>query len=73
MEAKEYISKLRSMGLSQQDIADRCGMQQSAVSKIESGAVQDVLSRSYRAIQALYDEVLRIDRKSKRNKARAKG
>ena len=57
MEAKDYVTAIRSFKLTQAQIAERTGMEQSTISKIENGVVKDVLSVSYRALQSLYAEL----------------
>lgn len=56
MEARDYVSDLRSWGFTQAQIADRTGIGQGTISKIERGAVEDVLSRNYRSLQAMHAE-----------------
>lgn len=58
MEAQNYVQELRERGLTQAQIAARTGIPQPTVSKIMRGAVDDVLSRNYRALQALHAEVV---------------
>lgn len=57
MEAKELVLAIRAHGLTQSQIAERTGIPQPTISKIERGDVQDVMSRSYRALQALLEGV----------------
>lgn len=59
----ELVKALRKKGLTQQQIADRSGVPQSAISKIERGTVRDVLSARYFALQALHAEVYGATRK----------
>ncbi len=53
MEAKQYVEAIRAYGLTQVQISQKTGIPQSTISKIERGDVQDVMSRNYRALQAL--------------------
>ncbi len=58
MEAKDYVTAIRAAGLTQAQIADETGIPQPTISKIERGAVSDVMSRNYRALQALHGRVV---------------
>jgi transcriptional regulator with XRE-family HTH domain len=58
MEAKDYLAAIRAHKLTQAQIAERTGIPQPTISKIERGDIKDVLSRNYRALQALHDELL---------------
>lgn len=58
MEARDYVTALIEAGLTQQQIAERVDIPQPTISKIARGDVKDVLSRNYRRLQALHDEVL---------------
>lgn len=57
MDAKDYLRGIRAAGLTQVEVADRTGITQSTISKIERGDVKDVMSKNYRALQALHAEV----------------
>jgi transcriptional regulator with XRE-family HTH domain len=57
MEAKDYVAAIRAHGLTQAQIAERTGIPQPTISKIERGDVSDVMSRNYRALQALTAEL----------------
>lgn len=57
MEAKDYVIAIHSEGLTQAQIALRSGIPQPTISKIMRGEVRDVMSRNYRALQALHAEV----------------
>ena len=57
MEARDYVAAIRVYGLTQAQIADRTGIPQPTVSKIERGDVADVMSRNYRALQTLLAEL----------------
>lgn len=59
MEAKDYLIEIQAHGkLTQQQITDRSGIPQPTVSKILRGDVGDVMSKNYRALQALHAEVM---------------
>lgn len=58
MEARDYVLALIELGLTQTVIAERTGIPQPTVSKVARGDVADVLSRNYRKLQALHEEVL---------------
>lgn len=58
MEAQDYLRAIRELKLTQAQIAERTGIPQPTISKIERGEVEDVMSRNYRALQALYDELI---------------
>lgn len=57
MEAKDFIREIRKYGLNQQEIAEKSGLNQPAISKIERGDVSDVRSKTYRALQSLYEKL----------------
>lgn len=57
MEARDFIEALIKAGLTQVEIAARSGIPQPAISKVARGEVADVLSRNYRRLQALYEEI----------------
>lgn len=57
MEAKDYLTAIRGKGWTQAQISARTGIPQPTISKIERGEVSDVLSRNYRALQALHAEL----------------
>lgn len=57
MEARDFIEVLVRAGLTQVEIAARSGIPQPTISKVARGEVADVLSRNYRRLQALHDEV----------------
>lgn len=56
MEARDFVTDLQSWGLTQTQIAERSGIPQPTVSKIARGAVDDVLSKNYRSLEALHKE-----------------
>lgn len=58
MEAQDFVSALVKSGMTQQQIAERTGIPQPTLSKVLRGEVKDVLSRNYRQLQSLHDEVL---------------
>lgn len=57
MEAKDYVLAIKAHKLTQEQIAERTGIPQPTISKIERGDVKDVMSRNYRALQALHTEL----------------
>lgn len=57
MEAKDYVDAIRKLGLTQAQIAEKTGIPQPTISKIERGDVSDVMSRNYRALQSLHGEL----------------
>lgn len=58
MEAKDYVDVIRKLGLTQAQIAEKTGIPQPTISKIERGDVSDVMSRNYRALQSLHSELV---------------
>ena len=58
MEARDFINALTASGLTQSDIAERTGIPQPTISKVARGDVADVLSRNYRKLQVLHDELI---------------
>lgn len=54
MEAKDYVLALKGMKLTQVQISEGTGIKQPTISKIERGEVDDVMSKSYRALQSFY-------------------
>jgi len=60
MEAKDYVLAIREHGLTQDQIAEKTGIPQPTISKIARGDVADVMSRNYRALQALHNELIGI-------------
>ena len=57
MEARDIVNELLELGLTQKQIEERTGITQPTISKIARGDVADVLSRSYRKLQAVLEEV----------------
>lgn len=58
MEAKDYVLAIRAFGLTQTEVAERTGIPQPTISKIERGDVEDVMSKNYRALQTLHAELI---------------
>ena len=58
MEARDYVLSIRSRGLTQGQVAQKTGIPQPTISKIERGEVSDVMSRNYRALQALHEHLM---------------
>lgn len=58
MEAQDYVAAIRRKGLTQREIAEKTHIPQPTISKIERGDVNDVMSRNYRALQTLLDELV---------------
>lgn len=56
MEARDYVLGMRSWKWTQAEIAEKTGIPQPTISKIERGETDDVLSRNYRSLQAVYEE-----------------
>jgi transcriptional regulator with XRE-family HTH domain len=54
MEARDFVLDLKRWGLTQAQIAERAGISQGTVSKLERGEVDDVLSRNYRRLEAIH-------------------
>lgn len=54
MEARDYVQALINAGLTQKQIEEGSGISQPTISKIITGKVDDVLSTSYRKLQALH-------------------
>jgi transcriptional regulator with XRE-family HTH domain len=59
MEAKDYLTAIRAYGMTQAEVSAHTGIPQPTISKIERGEVEDVMSRNYRALQALHRKVVR--------------
>ena len=58
MEAKDYLAAIRKHPeMTQARVAERTGIPQPTISKIERGDVDDVMSRNYRALQSLYEQI----------------
>lgn len=61
MEAIDYLKAIRDKGLTQNQVAERTGIPQPTISKIERGDIRDVRSKSYRALAVLHGEVVNQD------------
>lgn len=61
MEARDYVLALKQNGMTQVQIEERTGIPQPTISKIERGDVADVMSKTYRALKATYDEVTAVE------------
>jgi transcriptional regulator with XRE-family HTH domain len=57
MQVHELLKEIRNHGLTQVQVAERSGLPQSTISKLERGEVADVMSRSYLSLLALYNEL----------------
>ena len=57
MTAQELLRSIRDHHLTQAQIAERTGIPQPTISKIERGLVDDVLSQTYLKLKALHDEL----------------
>jgi transcriptional regulator with XRE-family HTH domain len=64
MTAQDYLKAIRATGLTQAQVAERTGIPQGTISKIETGLVKDVLSKTYIALQALHGELLAPKRRA---------
>jgi transcriptional regulator with XRE-family HTH domain len=53
----DLLKDIRATGLTQAQVAERTGIPQPTISKIERGDVQDVMSRNYVALQGLHGEL----------------
>lgn len=58
MEARDFINALTGLGLTQSQIAERTGIPQPTISKVARGDVADVMSRNYRKLKVLHDELV---------------
>lgn len=54
---QQVLQGIRAFGLTQAEVAARTGVPQSTISKVERGTVEDVMSRSYLALLALYEQL----------------
>lgn len=52
-QAKEIVSELLALGMTQDDISMKTGIPQPTISKIVTGRVSDVMSQTYLKLQAL--------------------
>jgi transcriptional regulator with XRE-family HTH domain len=71
MEPKQLVDALTERGWTQKQIEERTGIPQPTVSKIARGDVNDVMSRSYRALLTVYQEVLAAEAKALRKQLKA--
>lgn len=60
LEAKQLVTLLRGRGLSQKQIAQRCGVTQGAISHIETGRRKNVLASTQRQLETLAAETADI-------------
>lgn len=60
MKPRELVEALRAMGLTQKQIQERTGIPQSTISKIGLGRIHDVMSRRYVALQAAYEQQMKV-------------
>lgn len=61
MEAKDYLQAIRKRGLTQAQVAERTGIPQPTISKIERGDVADVMSKNYRSLQQLHADLINTE------------
>lgn len=59
MEAKDLVLAIRAFGLTQAEVTEKTGIPQPTISKIERGEVEDVMSKNYRALLALHEELVK--------------
>jgi transcriptional regulator with XRE-family HTH domain len=71
MEPKQLVDALTERGWTQKQIEERTGIPQPTVSKIARGDVNDVMSKSYRALLTVYQEVLAAEAKALRKQLKA--
>lgn len=57
MTPQQLVLAIKAKGLTQKRIEQRTGITQPTISKIERGAVRDVMWRNYSALVALHDEL----------------
>lgn len=57
MEARDLVLAIRAFGLTQNEVSEKTGIPQPTISKIERGDVEDVMSKNYRALLALHEEL----------------
>jgi transcriptional regulator with XRE-family HTH domain len=58
MDAQELVVSIRKLGLSQEQVAQRVGMTQGAISHIETGRRKDVRATTKDNLVALHAELL---------------
>lgn len=71
MEPRTLVEALIGRGWTQKQIEERTGIPQPTVSKIARGDVSDVMSKSYRALLALHQEVVAAEAKALRKQLKA--
>lgn len=54
---REVLLAIRATGLTQLQVAEKTGIPQPTLSKIERGAVDDVLSRTHVALVSLHEAI----------------
>ncbi len=64
MEAKDYVLALKDRGMTQVQIEKKTGIPQPTISKIERGDVDDVMSKTYRALQAVYNDMQKQEKEA---------
>lgn len=57
MDARDYLLAIRATGLTQSQVAERSGVPQPTISKIERRETRDVMSKNFLALQRLHHEV----------------
>lgn len=58
MDARQLVVSIKKQGLSQEEIAERCGLSQGAISHIETGRRKDVRATTKDSLVALHAELL---------------
>jgi transcriptional regulator with XRE-family HTH domain len=58
MDAQQLVVSIRKLGLSQEQVAQRVGMTQGAISHIETGRRKDVRATTKDSLVALHAELL---------------
>jgi transcriptional regulator with XRE-family HTH domain len=64
MDAKQLVDALTERGWTQKQIKERTGIPQPTISKIARADVADVMSRTYLALLALYQDVVSAEAKA---------
>lgn len=64
MEAKDYVLALKEFGMTQVQIEKKTGIPQPTISKIERGDVDDVMSKTYRALQSAYNDMQKQEKEA---------
>ncbi|BBP95938.1 hypothetical protein BSFA1_10670 [Burkholderia sp. SFA1] len=57
MDARQLVVSIRKRGLSQEEIAERCGLSQGAISHIETGRRKDVRATTKDSLAKLHAEL----------------